>query len=291
MKLRWPRKLTPYLFILPALAIYGVFVLYPVIQTFMMSLWKWDGQSPDFEWVGLSNYAKVLTSSSVWTALSHNAIWVLMAAFPIIIGLGLAVALQQHKPAGRGIYRTLYFLPYVLPPVVAAFVWNWVYHPNWGALNSMLGSVGLGGLAQNWIGNPDIALFALATTANWSGYGFCMVLFLSGLNAIDPTLYDAAKLDGANKRQEFRNVTLPGIANTTNVVVLIVFINTVRVFDIVWVMTAGGPNGSTEVLGTLIYRETFQNLNVGYGSAIAMFMVFIILFCTVFYLRAQEKDD
>lgn len=256
-----------------------------------MSFWEWDGLTPNYSWIGFENYSHLFSDGVVWQAALNNARWVGLAVFPIIIGLALAVALHQAAPRGRTVYRALYFIPYVLPTVVIALVWNWIYHPTWGALNSFFRAVGAEGLAQNWAGDPDLALFALATAANWAGYGFCMVLFLSGLNAIEPSLYDAAKIDGAGSWQLFRYVTWPGLANTTNVVVLIVFINTVRVFDIVYVMTAGGPNGATEVLGTKIYRETFQNLNIGYGSAISMLLVFVILVCTVIYLRVRERGD
>lgn len=288
---RWPRKVTPYLFVLPALLIYGTFLLAPVGQTFIMSLWKWDGISAEYDWVGFSNYASVISSERVWSAISHNAIWVVLAAFPIIIGLALAILLHQFVPRGRSIYRALFFLPYVLPQVVLALIWNWIYNPSWGALNGFFSNVGLASWTQNWIGDPNIALLMLATAANWAGYGYCMVLFLSGLNAIDPSLYEAASLDGAGGWQKFRNVTWPALINTRNVVILIVFINTVRVFDIVWVMTAGGPNGSTEVMGTLIYRKTFQDLNMGEGSALAIVMVAIILICTLLFLRFQEKSE
>lgn len=282
-------RLTPYLFILPAAAIYGVFLLLPLGQTAVMSFWKWDGLSPNYKWVGLDNYVRMLGDESVWSAALNNAKWVALAVFPILIGLALAVALQQARPRGRTAYRAIYFLPYVLPTVVIALAWGWIYHPTFGTLNSALRAIGLDALTQNWLGDPNIALVALATAANWAGYGFCMTLFLAGLNAVDPALYDAAKVDGATGWQRFRYVTLPSIANTTNIVVLIVFINTVRVFDIVFVLTAGGPAGSTEVLGTKIYRETYQNLDIGYGSAIAMFMVFVILVMTVAYLRTRER--
>ncbi|WP_137771929.1 MULTISPECIES: sugar ABC transporter permease [unclassified Microbacterium] len=286
---RW--QLTPYLFILPAAAIYGVFLLAPLVQTAVMSFWKWDGISAGYDWVGLDNYVRMFADGSVWSAAWNNLKWVLLAVFPIVIGLALAIILQQEKPRGRTAYRAIYFLPYVLPTVVVALAWGWIYHPSFGTLNAGLRSVGLDAFAQNWTGDPQLALFALATAANWTGYGFCMTLFLSGLNAVDPSLYDAAKVDGTSAWQRFRYVTLPAIANTTNIVVLVVFINTVRVFDIVFVMTAGGPAGATEVLGTKIYRETFQNLSIGYGSAIAMFMVLIILITTVVYLRSRERDS
>lgn len=282
-------RLTPYLFLLPAAAIYGLFLLYPLGQTAVMSFWKWDGLSR-FTWVGLENYQRLFSDTAVWQAAADNAKWVVLAVVPIALGLALAIALHQGRPRGRNIFRAVYFVPYVLPTVVIALAWNWIYDPSYGALTAALDALGVPQLALNWLGDPNVAIVSLATAANWAGYGFCMTLFLAGLNAIDPGLYDAAKVDGASTWQQFQHVTWPGLANTTNAVVLIVFINTVRAFDIVFVMTAGGPNGSTEVLGTKIYRETFQNLDVGYGSAIAMFMVLVILSTTVLYLRLRERE-
>ncbi len=280
---------TPYLFILPAAAIYGVFLLYPLIQTGITSFWKWDGLTPDYVWVGIDNYVRLATDAAVWQAALDNLKWVLLAILPIVLGLALAVALHQGRPRGRNFFRSVYFVPYVLPTVVIAFAWGWIYQPNYGSVNSLFRAIGLGQLAQNWLGDPNLALIAVAIAADWAGFGFCMTLFLSGLNAVDPSLYDAAKVDGTSGWQRFRYVTVPAIANTTNTVVLVVFINTVRVFDIVFLMTAGGPAGSTEVLGTKIYRETFQNLDIGYGSAIAVFMVIVVLVCTVIFLRIRER--
>jgi raffinose/stachyose/melibiose transport system permease protein len=282
-------RLTPYLFILPAALIYGVFLLYPLIQTAISSFWKWDGLTPNYAWVGIDNYVRLFSDSTVWQAALDNLKWVLLALLPIVLGLALAIALHQGKPRGRNVFRSIYFLPYVLPTVVIAFAWGWIYQPNYGSINAALRGIGLENLAQNWLGDPNIALIAVAIAADWAGFGFCMTLFLSGLNAVDPSLYDAAKVDGTNAWQRFRYVTVPAIANTTNTVVLVVFINTIRVFDIVFLMTAGGPAGSTEVLGTKIYRETFQNLDIGYGSAIAMVMVVVVLIFTVIFLRIRER--
>ena len=282
-------RLTPYLFILPAAVIYGTFLFYPLLQTAVMSFWKWNGLTTDYQWVGFANYFRLFTDQTVWQAALDNLKWVLLAVLPIVLGLALALALHQARPRGRGVYRVLYFLTYVLPIVVVSYVWGWIYQPSYGSLNAFLTGVGLGGLAHNWLGDPATALIALAVAADWVGFGFCMMLFLSGLNAIDPSLYDAARVDGASAWGRFRYVTLPGLANTTNTVVLIVFINTVRVFDIVYLMTAGGPAGSTEVLGTKLYRETFQNLNLGYGSAIAVFIIVVVLVCTIVYLRLRER--
>jgi ABC-type sugar transport system permease subunit len=280
-------QLLPYMFVLPAVLIYSPFVLVPLARLIVMSFWRWNGlTSPT--WVGLKNYAAALSDPEVWNAIANNGRWVALAIVPIVVGLALAIILDQAKPRGRTLYRAIYFLPYTLPAAISALIWTWIYNPSWGSLNAGLDLLHLSSLTQVWLGDPKIALVSLAMAANWSGYGFCMMLFLAGLASVDRDLYDASRVDGANAWQQFRHVTIPGIANTLNVVVLIVFIATVRVFDFVFVMTAGGPAGATDVLGMKIYRESFMSLNAGYGAAIAVMTALVILACSWVYLRIRE---
>lgn len=287
MRLR-PAKLVPYLFLFPGFAIYTVFQLVPLVRLFVLGFENWNGMTPP-KWVWFENYITLFASSDFWSALSHNAWWVVLATIPIVLGLALAILLDQAKPRGRKIYRTLFFLPYTMSVIVDGVAWKWIYHPDMGPLGPIFRLLGLGFLAHGWLGDPDTALTALALAGAWVGYGFCMVLFLAGLAAVDRVLYDAARVDGAGRWQQFWYVTLPGIANTLNVVVLIVFINTVRVFDFVYVTTNGGPMSSTTVLGTLIYRQTFENLKVGYGSSIAVVTLLIIVAASLLYLFVRER--
>ena len=282
--------ITPYLFILPAFAIYGIFVLFPFVRLIKFSLYDWNGISKHPIWVGFNNYIDVLLRHDFWTALSHNLWWVLLASIPIILGLALAVILHFGKPRGRNLYRTIVFLPYTLAVVVSGLMWEWIYQPQIGALNVLLRSIGLGSLAHGWLGDPNTALTSLAMAGAWTGYGFCMVLFLSGLAGIDTTLFDAARIDGANAWQQFRYVTLPGLANTMNVVVIIVFIYTMRVFDFVFITTKGGPIDSTQVLATMVYRETFEFFHVGIGSTYAVITMFIIFAASAIYLYLRERS-
>ena len=288
MRLRL-KKLTPFFFILPALVIYGLFLLFPLVRLFYFSALDWRGIRRTSKWEGLGNYKAVFQSEDFWMSLSHNIWWVLLASIPIILGLALAVVLHFPKPRGRNIYRTLVFLPYTLSVVISGVMWKWIYHPAMGALNAFLELIGLGAFTRGWLGDPNTALTALAMAGAWSGYGFCMVLFLAGLASIDKVLYHAAKVDGANAWQQFRYVTVPGLANTMNVVVLIVFIYTMRVFDFVYVTTEGGPLESTHVLATIIYRETFRFFHVGFGSAMAVVTMLIIFSASFFYLYIRER--
>ncbi|MBP8972293.1 MAG: sugar ABC transporter permease [Anaerolineae bacterium] len=237
----------------------------------------------------MSNYERLVNDPRFWSALEHNAIWVAMSVFVISLGLVLAVILHQAHPRGGGVYRVIFFLPYTLTPVLVGIVWKWMYHPVWGPLNAVLRQIGLGNLARGWLGDTDTALLALTVAANWVGHGFTMMLFLAGLASIDPALYDAASVDGAGPLRKFRHVTLPGLANTFNVVVLVVFIATVRVFDMVFVTTKGGPLNATEVLGTYIHWRTFESLDVGYGAALSVATALIILCASVLYLWQRER--
>lgn len=281
--------LVAYAFLLPAAAIYGTFVLYPLARVAIYSFWRWNGLTPHFDWIGLGNYARLMGDSEIWEAAAHNAYWVLLAAVPIAVGLLLAVLLHQARPAGARFYRTLVFMPYVVPTVATALAWGWIYHPTWGALNAGIEALTGSNPHYAWLGSSSTALASLAMAANWTGYGFCMMLFLGGLAGVDESLYEAARLDGASAWTQFIHVTLPGIANTLNLVILLVFINTVRAFDIVYVATNGGPAGATEVLGTVIFRQTFQNLDVGYGAAVAVFMTLIVLAASMGYLVVRER--
>ena len=281
----------PYALLLPALAIYGTFVLYPLARIVLYSFWRWNGLTPKFEWVGFDNYIRLLGDAEVWQAAAHNAYWVLLAVVPIGVGLLLAVLLHRAQPLGARFYRTIVFVPYVVPVVATALAWGWIYHPSWGALNAVISALSGSEAHHPWLGAPSTALVSLAMAANWTGYGYCMMLFLGGLASIDESLYEAARIDGANLWTQFTNVTLPGISNTLNLVVLLVFINTVRAFDIVYVATNGGPAGATEVLGTVIFRQTFQNLDVGYGAAVSVFMATIVLAASLVYLLVRERKQ
>ena len=232
---------------------------------------------------------RAITSSQVLEAASHNLFWVATAALPIVLGLLLAVLLHNARPAGRSIYRLVYFLPYTLPIVAVAIAFKWLYNPVWGPMNAFLERATDGELSPAWLGDPSLALPSLALTGAWVGFGFCMVLYLSALPAIPRDLYDAAEVDGADAWQRFRHVTWPGVATMTNVVVLVVFMATIRVFDVVFIMTRGGPITATEVLGTLVFRETFQFSNVGYGASIAVLTALLILVPSILYLKLRER--
>ncbi len=237
---RWKRYMVAYLFVLPALLLYVTFVLRPTIEVFILSLYKWNGIAKEREWRGLANFQELIADSIFWQALTNNLIWlVVILFFNVFVGL-VAAALLSMDIKGRVVFRLGYFLPVVQASIVTAMIWRWIYNPD-GLLNSTLQAVGLGSLARGWLGDFTWALPALAIAAGWASFGMSVVLLLAGMQGIDQSLYDAARVDGANSTQTFRYVTIPGLRNVITIVVLLAMIGAFQVFDIIWATTQGGP--------------------------------------------------
>lgn len=292
---RWSARLrhsgSGVLFVLPALVIYGAFLIYPVIDSLGVSLTDWDGLSPHRNFVGLANYQKIAQDPTALLALKNNAIWtVVMLVVPTVIGLLLALGLNT-KLAGRNLFRSLFYMPGVLPLVGIAAIWAWMYDPNVGLINTTLKAIGLGGLAQQWLGNPGLALYSVLIAAIWQGVGFPMVLYLAGLQGIPPEHYEAARVDGASPWQQFVHITLPGLGTTHVIVITLGIINSLKAFDLIYAMTYGGPGQATQVLASWMYFQTFQYFHAGYGSALAWVIALISLLVAIPYLRTMMRGD
>lgn len=282
---------TAWLFLLPAFAIYLVFHLLPFVQTIWLGFHEWDGASPDRTWVGLQNYVDATQDDVFWRALSHNVTFVVMnLALPIAIGLLLAVLVSN---VGRGLatYRFLLFLPYVLSLAVVGIIWGRIYDPNIGIINQTLRAVGLDDLARPWLGDPSFVLVAIILAGVWHAFPFAMVIYLAGLQGIDQTLYEAARLDGANGVQIFRHVTLPSLSNVTTLLVSSAFIGGLTAFTMVWTMTQGGPFYASEVIATYIYKRAFEDIYVGYGSALSVALALLALLVTGAFIWLRERGD
>ncbi|MCC7354916.1 MAG: sugar ABC transporter permease [Anaerolineae bacterium] len=285
------RWVVGYLFLLPAMVMYGIFGLYPFLRSIQLSLTNWDGVQPKYKFVGLENYARALQDSQVWQGLSHNVTWVIIGTVvPITIGLLLAVLLWD-RPRGTPLFSTIYFMPQVLPLVVIAFIWGWIYHPTFGMLPRVLHAIGLHSLARGWLGAPNLALLAVLLAAIWAHIGFVTVVFMAGLQGVDLELLDAAKIDGANAWQAFWNVTIPQLSNTITMIVALSLIGGFSVFDIVWVMTQGGPANSTELIATYTFVKGLSENLVGYGAALSMIMTIIALVGAVAFIRLRERES
>lgn len=280
-------------FLLPAVAIYGVFALYPMVDGLWLSFFDWDGISPDRHWVGLENYVQIFTKDPVfWRAVQNSVIWVVLSLIiPTAIGLAFAVALDQ-KLRGRNAFRAALYLPAVIASIAVATMWSWMYNPIFGLVNATLEALGLDWLIQDWLGDPDIALYSILLAYAWQATGVAMVLFLAGLQHVPPELKEAARADGANRRQVFRAVTFPALMPTFVVVTVLSIINSLKVFDLVYGMTAGGPAQSTQVLALWSYTQSFTLHDYGNGMAVAMVLLAVTLVIVIpYYYWLGRGDD
>ena len=287
----WRRYRAGILFVLPALILYLVFMVYPFFQSIYFSFTSWNGVTAVKEWVGLENYRALIGDNLFWLSLQHTVIWVIVGTIaPIAIGMLLAILLWS-RPKGFALFRTFYFMPQVLSAVVIGIVWNWIYNPIFGILNEALDTVGLEDISRGWLGDPDIALYAVLIAAIWATIGLCFVIFLAGLQNVSKDLLEAATVDGANVWQRFWNVTVPQMASVINVVVALLLIGGFSVFDIIFVMTGGGPANATEVLATYTYKEAFTQNNVGYASTLSVVITVISLIASVMFIRLRERQE
>ncbi len=285
------RNAAGYLFVLPALALYAVFFLYPFVSSILLSFTDWNGVQQVRRFIGGANYARLVGDPLMWKSLSHNLIWVVIGTIaPVAIGLFLSVLLWTGSTRGRTLFRTAYFMPNVLSPVVIGIIWGWIYSPIFGILNKALTAVGLSSLTRGWLGDPVWALYAVLAAAVWSYFGFCFVILLAGLQNADLELYDAAKLDGAGAWRQFVDVTLPQLQSVLTMVIVYTLIGGFNVFDIVFVMTQGGPANLTELIATYSYKKSFVENQVGYGASLTVVMTVLSLVASIIFMRQRERS-
>ncbi len=276
-------------FAAPGLLIYGYVVLVPLVQSVQYSFFRWDGVS-DAVWVGFDNYVSFFTDPELRSTLGHVLVLVVFfSLLPIVLGLMSAALLTRTRLPGMALFRWIYFLPQVMTTIVIALVFKRIYAPE-GPLNEALRAVGLDALARSWLGDFTWALPALGLIGTWGGFGFCMVLFISGASSISPELYEAAKVDGAGPLREFFTVTLPGLRGQLAVALTLTITGALRTFDLVWVTTRGGPGTSTLTPAVALYRAAFQNPQVGLAAAIGVVMALLCLVIALTITRMAERD-
>ena len=280
-------NLTAYLFLVPNFAGFLVFTFIPIICSLILSVMEWDSANP-MVFVGLDNFKRLLSDEtfkiSLWNTIYYS---VFTVPFTMAAALGLALILNQ-KLKGVNIFRTIFFFPHVASLVAVAVVWNLLFHPTLGPINNILRALGVDPPA-GWTSSVDWAMPVIIIVSIWKSMGYYMILYLSGLQAIPRDLYEAAKVDGANKFQCFKNITLPMLTPTTFFVSIMLTIACFKVFDLVSVMTNGGPGRATNVLVYHIYNTAFINYEFGYASAISMVLFLIVLAITIFQFRAEKK--
>ena len=229
-----------------------------------------DGVSPNPEFIGLANFKEMVLDPNVWHALGNNVIWIILGtAVPMVFGLLIALMLWGVQ-RGSMLYRLCFFLPFVLPRVAVGIVWGWIYDPVQGMLNETLGAIGLESLQRGWLGDPSWALYAVIVTAIWGGTGFAVVIFISALRNVDVELVDASRIDGANAAERLWYIILPQIMPVFLMVLTVTLVGGFSVFDIIFIMTGGGPADATEVIGTYAYSTAFELSRIGYGTTLAL---------------------
>ena len=285
-----------WLYLIPGLVLVTVIVVVPLVWNIYLSFTDWRGIRPP-EFIGLENWIELFGDATFWTSFI-NSVWMIVAMviFPTLIGLVLAALLFDvigRKYGGRlaSFLRATYYLPQILPAAIAGIVIGWILRPQDGALNTILESIGLGFLAQNWLGSPDTALGSIMVVLVWIQIGYPVVVFMAALQRVDPELYEAAELDGANWFQRFRAITVSIIRPEIYVVTLTCTIAALKVFGPVYVLTRGGPGDSTIVPAYYAYSEFFQSQQVGYGATIATALTVVIAVVSILFIRAQNAAE
>lgn len=280
-----------WLFVLPALFMYGLFVLVPLLLSLEYSFFRWDGVG-EATWVGLKNYLTVFQVPDLLGTIV-NAFWLVVWFSFIPVGLGLIVASVIHRVAtGQlgALARTVLFLPQVIPLVAAGIIWGWLFSLS-GLVNQLLGAVGLGAVTRAWLGDFDWALPGVGVIGIWVLLGFCTVLLLTGMTKVDPALYETARIDGASWFAEFVSVTVPLLRYEIGVCLTVTVIAALAAFDIVYVATAGGPGNSTAVPGLQIYILAFTQREVGLASALAVLLMLLVVVVIVPIQRLSREES
>ncbi|MFJ9714135.1 carbohydrate ABC transporter permease [Streptomyces sp. NPDC101234] len=286
---RRTRVLAAWLFLTPALAVIAVFTVVPFVQGILLSFQSWDGVSLDTPFVGLANYRQVMHDTGFWGSMKNGVVFgVVGLVVANVVSMVMALAVHRAR-RGSAFFRTLYYLPGVFSTVVVGVMFSWFLDPNIGIVNRTLKSLGLGGLAHNWLGDPRTALIAVAVVFVWYHWGFGFVLFLAGRQDVPKELYEAASLDGARGWAQFRYVTWPGMSHVTGVVSVLTLLSGLQIFGTVQVLTNGGPAGHTEVPTLHIYQQAFQYNE--YGPAAAMSVIFgvclVVLACVQLWVSRR----
>jgi multiple sugar transport system permease protein len=273
------------IFVLPAVVLVGALMYYPMIRTFYESLFSTSFLRPTPEFIGLRQYQQLLDTQLFWNVLRNSLVWTFsVVILQNIIGMASAVLLNQNLPA-RGLTRALILLPWVLPGIVAAILWRFMYHPQLGLINSLLISLDIINERVAWLANPSTAMIAVIIAAVWKGFPFSTIIYLAALQGVDREQMEAAEIDGANAVQRFFRVVIPSIMGIIRLNLLLTTIFTFNYFDMIWVTTRGGPLESTHIFPTIIYEVGFGQFRFGVASAFGVISVLVLVVVALFYLR------
>ncbi|MFI3256745.1 MAG: sugar ABC transporter permease [Spirochaetales bacterium] len=282
---------TSFAFVVPALVCYIMFVLFPITETFWISFHQWNGASKDMRWVGLDNYLEIFQDPIFYKALKNNIIWICFTiCVPVLLGLIFSVMLTSKRVHFKFLYRLTYFMPNIVSLVAVGVIWTWIYNPVFGVIGSMFSWVN-NGAGIDFLGDEKLVIWALVIAGSWTSYGFNMVVFLAALQNIDQSYLEVAEIEGANPFQRFFYVIIPLIKGTITLLVVNSLIGSFKVFDLIYIMTKGGPYHSSEVISTYMYNSAFRMNDYGYGAALAIVLAIIIAICSRLFLSRAEKGD
>jgi len=283
-------RIVPWMFLLPALIMFSIYVIYPIIQSLTLSFHDWDGLSPDKVFVGFDNYRELFDDDVFWTSLKNNLIWVILYLFSPPIGLAIALFLNQKGRMMR-LVKSLFFFPFVISQIVVGLVFTWFYDPSFGLLNKIL-------MGMHIISEP-IALLSSETGVTWAIIGaglwpqiaYCMILYLTGLNAVNRSLIEAAEIDGCTGFKALWHIILPQLRPATFIAIVVTVIGSLRSFDLIAIMTQGGPYNSSSVLAFFMYEQSITNYRMGYGAAIATILFLIMsVYIAYFLIRMLNQE-
>ena len=282
--------LDAYVLVAPALVMFFVFIIYPLLSTIYLSLYDYGLTDARLRFVGVGNFVELASDPVFWRALGNN-LTILAVSVIVQVGLGLILAALIDRGArwGRSIFRTLNFAPVVMSAVAVGILWQLIDDPTVGLANRFVALFGIAPPSQGWLGDPRLAIFSILVVACWQYTGYVMVIVLAGMQSVSQELYEAAALDGAGEVRKFTSVTLPSIRNVIIAVVLITMIGAVKVFDLVYILTRGGPANASQVLSTYIYYNAFTVNRAGYASAISVVLLVIALILGVLQLRLSSR--
>lgn len=284
------KKMMPWLFLAFPLTLYVLWVIGPAFYTMYLSLTDWDGLSkPRF--VGLENFRTLFDDPVFMTSLMNNVKWLaIFIVIPVCLGLALAMILNKNI-RGEKFFKASIYSPMILSPAVIGLIWGWMYDPSGGLINTTLTAVGLKSLTAGWLSDPKLVLYCIIAAAAWRHTGYVMVLYLTGLKGIPGSVIEAARVDGASGWKMFWHILLPMLKPSTIIVVVVTIIDSLRAFDMVNMMTQGGPFNSSNVLANFMYLEAFHNYRMGFGAAVAVILFLIMFVFIVIYLREVIKSE
>jgi ABC-type sugar transport system permease subunit len=287
-------RLTGLVMVLPAFVFFVLFIGIPIVRTVLLGFQKWDAITPA-EWTGLENYVKLVNDpifqhALLVTFLLTAGLTLFLTTIPMVIAALFNMGWGKFGTIGR----TLLFMPGIISWVVTGALWRLILNPNLGTLNTFLGNIGLAAWQQNWLGDPRVVLWSISIAGIWQEIGLYVIIYFAGIQGIDTTLYEAAAIDGANGVQRFRHVTVPMLRPVTIVVITLNLLNGIKLFDVIWVMTEGGPVNASATLGTYIYKVGFASTgssNFGYGSTLSTVILFLCILAVLFQIWMNKRSN